>query len=502
MTILSFERLPRWFWPVLLGLNLLLHAPHFTLPPASIHVWRQAVTMAVARNFYEEDMNIMRPRVDRRNTTDGVTGMQFPSYEWAVARGYQLFGFSETMPRVFSWLLSVAGILAFYRLGRQVSGAAWPAAVGAWCLTWSPEIYFHSINALPDVLALSASIAGLLWFGQWRTTRRPVYLLLSLLAVTLAGLTKFQFLVVGFPIAVFVVRDAVQRRLGWPQAGLLAGYAAVAVGLPLAWYAYARELIASSGLLDFGIDVQTPPELAVGLRILRRNLLSDWPELLLGYGALGLLLAGLWRLGRNPPTRHPWFLPGLAWGAGLAAYYLIELKQMKGHTYYMLPLLPLLLLLAAWGAVALRRQPRLRPLLLALLLIQPVWAFARISWGRWINGSPDVPAELFNPAPRAALAAAIPPDALCLAGPDPSGCIYFYFLHKKGFGFVWADQLYTPVPGGDRYLDDCIARGAQYLYTSDRGVLQDVRLQPYLARQVKRVGDFEVWKLKAADPQP
>ena len=46
-----------------------------------LHVWRQCNTMAVARNFYEEGMDILRPRVDRRGSTDGVTGMQFPSYE-------------------------------------------------------------------------------------------------------------------------------------------------------------------------------------------------------------------------------------------------------------------------------------------------------------------------------------------------------------------------------------------------------------------------------------
>lgn len=81
-------KMPRWFWPLLLSLNFLLSAPFFSLPPASVHVWRQCNTMAVARNFYEESMNILQPRVDRRNATNGVTGMQFPSYEWLVAGSY------------------------------------------------------------------------------------------------------------------------------------------------------------------------------------------------------------------------------------------------------------------------------------------------------------------------------------------------------------------------------------------------------------------------------
>jgi hypothetical protein len=325
-------RLPRWFWPVLLGLNFLLHAPFFRLPPASIHVWRQSNTMAVARNFYEEGMNILKPRVDRRNDTDGITGMQFPSYEWVVAGSYHLFGFHEWLPRFINWLLYMAGVVAFYELVRRISGADWLGAVGAWCLAWSPEMYYHGINALPDILALAASIAGLLWFVRWRETGKPGTLVLSLAAVALGGLTKLQFLVVGFPIAVFVVRDLLTRRLAWSQLAQLAVYAVLAVGVPLAWYAYALKLIETSGLADFGLEIRPATDLATGLGILKRNLLSDWTEMLLGYGAVGLLLVGLWRLLRHAPVRHPWFWPGVAWSLALAAYYLIELRQMQAHT--------------------------------------------------------------------------------------------------------------------------------------------------------------------------
>lgn len=498
--VVTTERLPRWFWPLLLGLNLALHAPFFRLPPASVHVWRQCNTMAVARNFSEEGMNILRPRVDRRGASDGITGMQFPAYEWLVAGSYQLFGFHEPLARIINWLLSLAGIGAFYHLARQVSGSAWVGAVAAWSLSWSPEIYYHSLNALPDILALTASIAGLYWFGRWHEQRRPGLLVLSLLAVTLAGLTKLQYLLVGLPIAGFVLRDLLRRRLAKAELAQLALYALVAVAVPLAWYAYALRLIQTSGLTDFGLELRPATSLTAGLTIIKRNLLSDWPELLLGYGALGLLLAGLWRLARTARIRHhPWFGPGLAWGVGLAAYYLIELRQMAGHTYYMLPLLPVLLLLAAWGAAGLRWAPRARPLLLALLLVQPVWAFARVGWGRWLHGAPDVAPELFDPASRAALEATTPANALCVVGLDESGCKNLYFLHKKGFGFERAGQLLEAAPSGRPYLADCIAHGARYLYANDAASasLADPRLQPYLGREIQRVGGFSVWELRA-----
>ena len=490
--------LPRWFWPVLVGLNLLLHAPFFTMPPRSMHVWRQCNTMAVARNFYEEGVNILRPRVDRRLDTDGVTGMQFPAYEWLVAGSYHVFGLHEALPRLINWLIYLAGVVAFYYLVRQISGADWTAAVGAWSLAWSPELYYHGINALPDVLALTASVAGLVWFGRWRERPRMGWLLLSLLAVVLGGLTKLQFLVVGFPMGALVLRDLLRQRYTARQLAQLAVYAVVAVAVPLAWYAYARQLIATSGLADFVISLREMPDLATGWHIFSRNLTSIWPEVLLGYGSLVLLVVALGRLLRWAPVRHPWFAPGLAWAAGLLAYYVLELHQMADHTYYMLPLLPMLLLLAAWAATWLRTQRWGRPLLVVVLLVQPVWAFARIGYGRWLHQEPGVLPELYNPAPRAALEAATPAGARCLVGPDDSGCIDFYFLHKKGFGFDEPGQLLQPGANGQPYVAECIKRGARYLYTTDSLGVRDPRLQPYLSRKLTQVGTFGVWELRAA----
>ncbi|MCA8831627.1 ArnT family glycosyltransferase [Hymenobacter pini] len=443
-------------------------------------------------------MNILRPRVDRRRNTDGVTGMQFPSYEWLVAGSYKLFGVHNAVARIVNWLIYMAGVVAFYHLVRRISGAHWPAAVAAWCMAWSPELFYHGINALPDILALTASIAGLHWFVRWRDSGQPLPFVLSLLAVTLAGLTKLQFLAVGFPITVLVVQDVLQRRISWPRLGLLAGYAVVAVAVPLAWYAYALRLIKTSGLDDFGIEFRPATDLAVGLRIIWKNLISDLPELLLGYGTLGLFVAGLWFLARRPPVRHPWFLALAVWAAGVGAYYLIELAQMRLHTYYMMPLLPLLLLLAAWGAVQLYRLPQARPWLLAFLLFQPVWAFIRIDWGRWLHHSPDVAAELYDPTTRTTLEAATPNHALSLVGPDDSGAIMLYYLHKKGFGFSKLTDLLAPQPSGQLYIQQCIAQGAQFLYTNDSTVVRSPELRPYLGREVRQVGEFRVIQLQNA----
>ncbi|WP_165822194.1 ArnT family glycosyltransferase [Hymenobacter edaphi] len=498
LSFLATRTVPRWFWPVLLGLNFLVHLPFFGLPPKGAHSWRQCNTMAVARNLYEEGMNPLRPRVDRRGASDGVTGMQFPAYEWAVAAGYQVLGFHESIPRVVNWLIFAAGLATFYALARRLSGSGWAAAVGTWALAWSPELFYHSINALPDVLALSASIGGLYYFLRWYQAEdaHPGSYALALLLTTLAGLTKLQYLAIGAPIAVLILRDLWLRRLPWRRLPALGLFAAVAVGVPLAWYARAVRLIKESGLADFGLELRPADSLSTAVRILRENLLSDLPELLVGFPGFVLLVVGLVALVRAGYVRRFWFLPMLAWAVVLLAYHLIELSQMDVHQYYMLPYLPLLMLTVALGAAWL--QPRHRGALwLALLLgLQPVAAAIRVIPSRWGGGPREIPAELYYPESRAALETAVPNDALCLVGPDISGCKYFYFLHKKGFGFGAPEDLWNAKPDGSTLLDSAVRNGARYLYTNDSTALGNARVRPYLGREIKRVGEFRVLELR------
>ncbi|TGE13065.1 hypothetical protein [Hymenobacter elongatus] len=247
------------------------------------------------------------------------------------------------------------------------------------------------------------------------------------------------------------------------------------------------------------IEVRPAESFAKGAAIVWHNLLSDWPELLLGYGSTGLLLLGGVYVLRRPSRRHEWFWPVVVWSIGLAIYYVLELHQMEGHTYYMLPLLPVLLLLAAVGSEWLRRLHRWHWLLALLLVAQPVWACLRVV-PRWAKGPKDVPAELYYPATRTVLENAVPNDALCLVGPDESGCKFFYFLHKKGFGLDVAEQLDYPTPEGQPYVAACIARGARYLYLSDSTLLTQPRLAPYVGKRIARVGTIQVLELRLPPP--
>lgn len=490
MTFLSNKKL---FLATVIGINFILHFFYLDMPPRSHHVWRQCNTLAVARNFYEEDMNILKPRVDRRKDTDGVTGMQFPSYEYIVALEYKVFGEKNWVHRLTSLIIFFAGIWGMYLLTELLFNSRVYAAIVAWGLSWSPLMFYHSINALPDVLALSASIWGLYGFVKWQHTKNISSLLISILGLTLAGLTKLQFLAVGFPIAVWVLQSIKQKQYtgkNYIQLGVLG---IISVSVPVAWYVYANHLIDVSGLEDFVITFRPENDLAEALSILRRNILQDFPEFILNYAGFVFLLLGLVALIKFRLYKHSLFPAVLVWATGLIAYHIIELHQMRHHQYYMMVYLPMLLLIVAAGAGYLIKKSKYI-LLFILLIAQPVLAAVRIIPSRWTNEDTAVPAEFQNAEQLEELRNAVPDDALILAGPDASGCIYFYFLHKKGFGLEHEDIILAPNFYGN-YIGDCIGKGAKYLYTNNSNIKNGLR-HANGAKLIKSVGEFNVYAIK------
>ena len=109
-------------WHLLLVLMLIqvfAHVAYLKLPAVGNHVWRQCNTLAVARNYYQEDMNILYPRIDKRYHTNGITGPQFTSYDYTLALVYKAFGFSQNAHRYLSLIIGIFAIWGMFFLGMH-----------------------------------------------------------------------------------------------------------------------------------------------------------------------------------------------------------------------------------------------------------------------------------------------------------------------------------------------------------------------------------------------
>lgn len=481
-------------------LSAISHLPFINLGPRSVHVWRQCNTLAVARNFYQEDMDIMNPRVDRRLDTDGVTGMQFPSYEYIVALGYKAFGLHNWVHRLVSLLITFCGAIGMYLLVKLLLKHDTAAGFAAFAYTFSPDLYYFGFSALPDILALASSVWGLYFFLKWfgdsnipvTSHQSPItQYILALLLLTLAGLTKLQFLAIGFFIAPYVLLNL---EIAKKKIFALVLFGITACAVPLLWYRRSVALIKSTGLEDFGITFKPENDWRKGLNTITQNLVSDLPDLLLNYASFILFLISIYYFFKNRFWKSNWFFPMLIWTISLIAYHIIELAQMNVHSYYMMPYLTVLFLMVAYGVKNISSRKNANAFLITMLILSPILVGLRIIPSRFTKTNPAIPMELYQLDTRKTLIAASPSNALCIVGPDISGCIYFYHLEKKGFGFNALSDLDENL-GTETRLENDIRRGATYLYTNDTLALNHSGINKYFDLSNK-VENFYVFKLK------
>lgn len=444
------------FWIYLM--YVISHLAFITLPPKGTHLWRQCNTSAVSRNFYEEDMNILKPRVDRRRNTSGVTGMQFPSFEYTVALFSKAVGqHQHWFNRLIAFLFFGLGIWYFYHWIRLLAND-FTAFWASWAFIWSPSLYYHSISALPDILALTASVAALYYFYRLIQNFKWPNLLALACFLSLAGLTKIQYLLVGTPMLVITIMKVVKGD--WELREILAiGLAGVVpISLTIWWYTYAINLRKQSGLEDFGLEVRYVSDINETLVILKENLLEIFPELVVGYAALigFIYFVFTTRSIRRPFSKN--MLPYTFWLMLFLIYHLLELQQMKDHVYYMYPYFPLVLLVTAIGIEKLVQ--RKSAWLYVFILLMPIAAFFRV-FHHWTNTPPEQYAGLYE-IDSQEFRSIIPADALAIVGPDQSGCVYHYFTHTKGFTFEDQNQLIA-CPDVKLRLESYIAEGAEYL---------------------------------------
>lgn len=153
------------FW---LALFFAIRLFGITNPPLEVeHNWRQATVAMAARNFYEIDNNITLPRIDILDTkTDtgntGITGMEFPVFNYLIYLSSELFGYQEWYGRLINLIISTLGLWFFYQLllryfNRDIAfNATIILTVSIW-FTFSRKI-------MPDTFSMSFILASL-YFG-------------------------------------------------------------------------------------------------------------------------------------------------------------------------------------------------------------------------------------------------------------------------------------------------------------------------------------------------
>lgn len=472
----------KYFLPVLLLLIVVTHLPYMKLPAVGNHVWRQCNTLAMAKNYSEESMNLLEPRVDSRFDKSGIAGPQFPAYEYILACLYRSVGFSEYYHRWLSLVFTLLSVWCMHKLIVYYTDSQLHANTGAVFLAFAPEMYFHGINAVPDIMALCCMLWGWYFALKWLQDLSWSAAFLPTILLSLAGMIKLQFLMAGLPVGVGFLLVREKSVHAWCQAILCC---AIVLGMSFLWYAYAAYLLRTYGLHEFVHSLRHARSFGEALDIIGQNLFSGIPDTWVGYVFLPFLLAGIYK-SKSVWKKH---LPLMAYGVGCLLFYFQLQYQFVHHGYYAIVFMPLLAFIVARGAGLVVRTRYAACVL--VLGLSPLLAWIRIAQNNWIPGTYRVPDEFVNPVQALKLREGNDTSERWIVGPDQSSCIYFYYTGTKGF-------LWNPASEKPENLKHYVNRGAVGFITDQPGLLNDRKYTPEfnlnLVKKVGNVGWYRIYK--------
>lgn len=328
------------FWILLFAIIRLYG---ITNPPLEVsHNWRQTTVTMVARNFIETDSNFLFPRIDIAGDKTGITGMEAPIFNYLIYLVSLIFGYDHWYGRIINLIVSSFGIYYFYKLVIKYlpKNIAFNASFILLVSFW----FAYSRKIMPDTFASSLVIISF-YFGSNYLDRKAnfknifFYFLFGVLGV----LSKLP---VGYAWIIFSIWF-LNTEIKIKQKLIFFLVSMSIISIVCYWYfIWVPFLVEEYGFLHFFMGTTIQQGTQETIEFLPR-ILNHFYETAIRYVAFIFLLTGLiFMIIRREKLLLAIFL------LSLFAFTIIILKSGKTfafHAYYVLPFIPIMALVAAYG---------------------------------------------------------------------------------------------------------------------------------------------------------
>ncbi len=328
------------FWIVVFGIIRLYGITNAPLEIA--HSWRQVTVNMVARNFVENDANVFYPQVDMAGEKTGITGMEFPLLNYLIYLISKLFGFQHWYGRLINLIISSIGIFYFYKLIERyfTKQLAFNASIFLLSSIW----FAYSRKIMPDTFSVSLVMAGLYYASQYLSKGNIFRLLLSFSLLCLGVLSKLPagYMLAFVPLMMFPFAQQPLKRF------LALCLVLLSIGILNAlWYFYwVPHLVETYGYWHFYMGTS----LRQGFSEIIHNLLPTSEKFYsdaMKFSGFILFIAGIVLSILHKNKKMLWIFV-----LGSLAYSLVVIKGGRTfylHSYYIIPFVPLMALVAAWS---------------------------------------------------------------------------------------------------------------------------------------------------------
>ncbi len=303
----------------------------------------------------------MYPRIDIAGEKTGITGMEFPLFNFLIYLFSLVFGFHEWFGRLINLLVSSTGIYYFYLLVRKyfsretAFNAAFILLVSFW--------FSYARKIMPDTFASSLVITSLYYGSNYLDRKQSISnLVLYVLFGMLGILSKL-------PVAyiwVIWLLWFLSKNVKMPVKQIFMSATVVIAVIVYFWYfEWVPLLVENYGFWHFfmgePIDKGAREVLTYFPRVLNHFYESALKFIGFGLFLLGLVMATV----RKEKILWAVFLLSLA---GFSVIILKAGRTFAFHSYYILPFVPVMALVAGYGLAQIKNLKVVYVLLAAVAI--------------------------------------------------------------------------------------------------------------------------------------
>ncbi len=335
------------FWIILLFI-IRLHG--ITRPPLEfLHNWRQTTVCMVARNFLEVDANPFYPRIDIAGNKTGITGMEFPVFNYLIFLCAKLFSYEHWYGRLINLFVSSIGLWYFFLIIKKYFN---PKLAFNACFILIFSIWFtYSRKIMPDTFSMSFILASIYYGSNYfDRDKKGLNLLLYFILASIGILSKLPsgYLLAVFSLFLFQSKYKFSLKLSFAMTSV-----AILI-FPGFWYFnWVPHLVQEYGFWHFFMG----KSLMEGFHEILQNVpesLKKFYDVAFKYISFLLFTIGFLKmlLEKNSKLLSVFLISSfgflfIIFKSGWTFYH---------HDYYIIPFVPVMALLAAFGLELFKRN--------------------------------------------------------------------------------------------------------------------------------------------------
>jgi hypothetical protein len=340
---------------------------HIQYPVIGYHNWKVAHYISEARNFEREGFFKYGFFVPMRDTTesiaepsDGEHNDTFPTEPILVGLLFKIFGESLVLARMLEILFSLASVILFYLLVKELFDREDLALLSAFLAAINPMYVFFTQNI--DVInsGLFFMLLGAYFYIRWLKHQVDKnifsYLYIGCFFAMMGAITKYTFAVIFIPMLfVFPFKKILKSPKKFMAPLLIAGL--ILAGFPL-WFGYSeiyvkkyvfgRELTQNmldsyemTKLIDFSIIWSSE-----FWTTMRSYVADNFTIIGILFSFIGMALFATLYLTKNKGKLGYNFM--MAYLLSIFAFVFIVGYKLSGHNYHQFPIAPLIIFMMAY----------------------------------------------------------------------------------------------------------------------------------------------------------